>query len=100
MSCSALKTGEHSPTFELWCLVLSVELVLNIQMIQLQHALLVNDSDIAILLHRQQYQLSELLPMHMTIMATFWEKCTWVAVWFEEGHFADSLSYDSSILKW
>ena len=59
MSCLALKTGEHSPNFELWCLVLSVELVWNIQRSQLQPVLSVNDSDISILLHRQQYQLSE-----------------------------------------
>ena len=38
--------------------------------------------------------------MHKTIMATFREKYTRVAVWFEKGHFADSLSYDSIILKW
>ena len=59
MSCSALKTGDHSPNFEHWCLVLSVELVWYIQSSQLQPALLTNDSDIAILLHKQQYQLSE-----------------------------------------
>ena len=59
MSCSALKTGDHSPNFKLWCLVLSVELDWYIQSSQLQPALLINDSDIAILLHKQQYQLSE-----------------------------------------
>ena len=59
MSCLALKNGDHSPNFELWCLVLSVELVWYIQSSQLQPVLSVNDGDISILLHNQQYQLSE-----------------------------------------
>ena len=57
MSCLALKTGDHSPNIELWCLVLSVESGWYIQMGQLQH---VNDNDISILLHKWQYQSSEL----------------------------------------
>ena len=59
MSFLALKTGDHSPNFELWCLVLSVELVSYIQSSQLQSVLSVNNSNISILLHSQQYQLSE-----------------------------------------
>ena len=58
MSCLALKTCDHSPNFELWCLVLSVELVWYIQRSKLQPVLSVNDSDISILLHKQQYQLN------------------------------------------
>ena len=57
-SCLALKTCDHSPNFALWCLVLSVELVWYIQRRKLQPVLSVNDSDISILLHKQQYQLS------------------------------------------
>ena len=55
----ALKTCDHSPNFELWCFVLSVELVWYIQRKKLQPVLSVNDSDISILLHKQQYQLSD-----------------------------------------
>ena len=61
MSCLALKTCDHSPNFELWCLVLSVELVWYIQRSKLQSVLSVNDSDISILLHKQQYQLSKFM---------------------------------------
>ena len=59
MSCLALKTGDHSHNFELWCLVLSVELVWYIQRSKLQPVLPVYHSNISILLHKQQYQLSE-----------------------------------------
>ena len=55
----ALKAGDHSHNFELWCLVLSVELVWYIQRSKLQPVLPVYDSNISILLHKQQYQLSE-----------------------------------------
>ena len=55
----ALKTCYHIPNFELWCLVLSVELVWYIQRRKLQPVLSVNDSDISILLHKQQYQSSD-----------------------------------------
>ena len=57
VSFLALRTGDHSPNFELWYLVLSVELVWYIQSSQLQPVLSVNDSNISILLHNQQYQL-------------------------------------------
>ena len=60
MICLALKTGDHSQNFEIWCLVLSVELVWYIQRSQLHHVLAVSDSYISILLHKHQYQLSEL----------------------------------------
>ena len=59
MSCLALKTGDHIPNFELWCLMVSVELVWYIQSSQLQPVLSVNDSDISFILYNQQYQLSE-----------------------------------------
>ena len=59
MGCLALKADDHSPNFELWCLVLSVELVWYIQRSQLQPVLSVNDSDISILLHKPQSQLSK-----------------------------------------
>ena len=59
MSCLALKTCDQSPNFELWCLVLSVELAWYIQRRKLQPVLSVNDCDIPILLHNQQYQLSD-----------------------------------------
>ena len=59
MSCLALKAGDHSNNFELWCLVLSVELVWYIQRSKLQPVLPVYHSNISILLHKQQYQLSE-----------------------------------------
>ena len=101
MICPALKTGDHSPNFELWRLVLSVELIWYIQRSQLQPALLVNDSDITILFHKQQYQLSEFgFPCTWQLWQLFREKYTWVALWFEKDHLADSLSYDSSSLKW
>ena len=58
MSCLALKAGDYSHNFELWCLVLSVELVSYIQRSKLQPVLPVYDSNISIL-HEQQYQLSE-----------------------------------------
>ena len=58
-SCLALKAGDHSPNFEFWCLVLSVELVWYIQRNQLQPVLSVNDSNIFIRLHKPQYQLSK-----------------------------------------
>ena len=91
MSCSAMKTGDHSPNFELWCLVLSVELVLYVQRSQLQPVLSVNDSDISILFLKQQYQLSEFsLPCTWQLWQLFREKYTGVAVWFEKGHFANS----------
>ena len=44
--------------FELWCLVLPVELVWYIQRSKPQPVLPVYDSNISILLHKQQYQLS------------------------------------------
>ena len=59
MSCLALKTGDHSPYFEVWCLVLSVKLAWYIQRSQLQPVLPVSDS-IIYLLRKQQYNLSEL----------------------------------------
>ena len=59
MSCLALKAGDHSHNFELWCLVLSVELVWYIQRSKLQPVLPVYHSNISIFLHKQQYQLSE-----------------------------------------
>ena len=55
----ALKTCDHSTNFELWCLVLSVELDWYIQRRKLQPVFSVNDSGISILLHKQQYQLSD-----------------------------------------
>ena len=58
MSCLVLKTCDHSPNLELWCLMLSVELVWYIQRSKLQPVLSVNDSNISIFLHKQQYQLS------------------------------------------
>ena len=59
MSCLALKAGDHSHNFELWCLLLSVELVWYIQRSKLQPVPPVYDSNISILLHKQQHQLSE-----------------------------------------
>ena len=59
MCCSTLKTGDHIPNFELWCFVISVELVWYIHRSRLQPVLSVNDSNISILLHKQQYQLVE-----------------------------------------
>ena len=59
MSCLALKSCDHSPNLELWCLMLSVELVWLSQRSKLQPVLLVNDSNISILLHKQQYQWSD-----------------------------------------
>ena len=59
MSCLALKAGDHSHNFELWCLVLSVELVWYIQRSKPQPVLPVYHNNISILLHKQQYQLSE-----------------------------------------
>ena len=101
MSCIALKAGDHSPNFELWCLVLSVELVWYVNGKQLQPVLWANDSNIFILLHKPQYQLSEFsFPcMHMAIMVTFREKYPRLAVWFEKGHLANGWSYDGSLLK-
>ena len=61
MSCLALKAGDHSHNFELWCLVLSVELVWYIQRSKLQLVLPVYHSNISILLHKQQYQLSKFI---------------------------------------
>ena len=58
MSCLALKIGDHGPNFKLWCLMLSVELVWYIHRSQLQPVLSVSDSDISILLHKQQHPLS------------------------------------------
>ena len=57
VSFLALRTGDHSPNFELWYLVLSVELVWYILSSQFQPILSVNDSNISILLQNQQYQL-------------------------------------------
>ena len=95
MSFLALKIGDHSPNFELWCLVLSVELIWYIQSSQLQHVLSVNNSNISI----QQYQSTisfkwVQLPMHMAIMISFLKKHPRLAVCFEKGHFANSWSYD------
>ena len=99
MICLALKTSDHSPNFKLWCLVLPMELVWYIQRNQLQPVLSDNDSNMSIL-HKQQYHFSEFpFPMQMAIMVTFREKRRRLAVWFEKGHFADSWSYDDSILK-
>ena len=96
MSCLALKTGDHSPNFKLWCLMLSVELVWYIQRSQLQPVLSVSD----ILLHKQQYPLSEFsFPWSWQLWSYFREKHPRLAVWFEKGHFANSWSYDGSILK-
>ena len=100
MSCLALKAGDHSPNFELWCLMLSVELVWYIQRSQLQPVPSVSDSDISILLHKQQYPLSEFSsPCTWQLWSYFREKHPRLAVWFEKGHFANSWSYDGSILK-
>ena len=100
MSRLALKTGYHSPNFKLWRLMLSVELVWYIQRSQLQPVLSVNDSDISILLHKQQYLLSVFsFPCTWQLWSYFREKHPRLAVWFEKGHFANSWSCDGSILK-
>ena len=38
-------------------------------------------------------------PMPVALMVTFQEKHPRLAVWFQKGHFANSWSYDGSILK-
>ena len=101
MNCLVLSSGDYSPNFELWCLVLSVELVLYIQRSQLQPVLPVSDSIISILLKKQQYQLSEFSFPSTWQWPPFSREAPKVGcrVW-ERGHFANSWSYDGSILKY
>ena len=100
MSCSALKTCDHSPSFELWCLGLSVELVWYIQRSKLQSVLSVNDSDISILLHKQQYQLRKFsFPCAWQLWSLFKRSTRGWLYGLKKGHFANSWYYDGSILK-